>query len=338
MSRKINVKDAIKEAITLRMKNDDTVFIMGEDIAGGATNPGFENKTGLGGGFGVTAGLVEEFGRRRVIDTPISETAFLGSGIGAAFAGLRPIIEIMYVDFMGVCYDQLLNQASKMFYMYGGKKPIPMVVRTVCGAGFRAGAEHGQMLYNMFVSIPGLKVVTPSNAYDAKGLLAQAIKDNDPVIFLEHKRLYMQECEVPEEEYFIPFGVCDVKKEGKDITIIALHRMVGYALDAAAELEKEGISVEVVDPRTISPLDLEGIIKSAKKTKRVIVADESYPRCGMAADIASQLQENMFGELVAPIVTVTPPHAHIPFCAPLEDEWIPQAKDIIEAAKKIMKY
>lgn len=338
MSRLLKVKDAINEAISQQMELDDKVFIMGEDIAKGSTNPEFECKTGLGGGFGVTAGLVEKFGRKRVIDMPISETGFLGMGIGAAYAGLRPIVEIMYVDFMGVCYDQLFNQAAKMFYMYGGKKPLPMVIRTVCGAGFRAGAEHGQMLYNMFVSIPGLKVVTPSNAYDAKGLLCQAIKDNDPVVFLEHKRLYMEECEVPKEPYYIPFGVAEVKKKGSDVTVIALQRMVDYAMEASKILEKEGISVEVIDPRTISPLDLETLLKSARKTKRVVVTDESYPRCGMSADIASQLQERLFGTLIAPIITVTPPHAHIPYCAPLEDEWIPSTKKIVEAIRKVCEY
>jgi pyruvate dehydrogenase E1 component beta subunit len=320
------------------MKLDDKVFIMGEDIAGGSTNPEFESKTGLGGGFGVTVGLVEQFGRKRVMDMPISEAGFVGMAIGAAFAGLRPIAEVMYVDFMGVCYDQILNQASKMFYMYGGKKPLPMVIRTVCGAGFRAGAEHGQMLYNMFVSIPGLKVVAPSNAYDAKGLLATAIQDNDPVVFLEHKRTYMLECEVPEEPYTIPFGVANVARQGSDVTVIALHLMVQKALEAAEELAKEGISVEVIDPRTLSPLDLDTLLKSARKTKRVVIVDESYPRCGMAADISAQITENTFNQLSAPVKRVVPPHAHIPFCGPLEDEWIPNETKIISAVKEVLSY
>jgi len=338
MGRILNVKDAINEAISQQMEIDKNVFIMGEDIAGGSTNPEFDNKTGLGGGFGVTIGLVEQFGRKRVIDTPISETGFLGMGIGAAYAGLRPIIEIMYVDFMGVCYDQLLNQASKMFYMYGGKKSVPMVIRTVGGAGLKAGAEHSQLLYSRFASIPGLKVVTPSNAYDAKGLLATAIQDNDPVVFIEHKRTYMMKCEVPEEAYTIPFGVADIKHEGKDVTVVALQKMVYYACNVAEELEKEGISVEVVDPRTISPLDLDTILKSARKTKRVVIVDESYPRCGMASDISAQITENTFGELVAPVLRVVPPHAHIPFCGTLETEWIPSEKKIAEAIKKVMEY
>lgn len=337
MSRKLNVKDAINEAIRQEMRIDKNVFIMGEDIAGGAGNPGMENKSGLGGAFGVTNGLVEEFGRKRVIDMPISETGFLGMGIGAAFAGLRPIVEIMYVDFIGVCFDQLFNQAAKMFYLYGGKKTVPMVLRMACGAGFRAGAEHAQTLYPIFTSIPGLKVVVPSNAYDAKGLMIQAIRDNDPVVFLEHKRLYMSECEVPEEMYAIPFGKADVKREGKDVTIIAIQKMVEFSLEAAKELEKEGIDVEVIDPRTLSPLDLDTFIKSAEKTGRVIIVDESYPRCGIAADIAAQIGERMFGRLKAPIGRVIPPHAHIPYVGHLEDEWVPNVGRIVAAVKDIIK-
>lgn len=338
MSRKINVKDAINEAIRLEMRRDENVYIMGEDIAGGATNKGFEDKGGLGGAFGVTAGLVEEFGRKRVVDTPISETAFLGSAIGAAFAGLKPIIEIMYVDFIGVCYDQLYNQAAKMFYMYGGKNPVPFVLRMPVGAGFKAGAEHSQILYQLFASIPGLKVVTPSDAYDAKGLMIQAIRDKDPVVFLEHKRLYMRECEVPEESYTIEFGKAVVKKEGSDVTLIAIHKMVEYALEAAEQLEKEGISVKVVDPLTLSPLDLENLIKYSKETGRVVIVDETYSRCGIASDIAAQIAENTFGELKAPIKRVVPPHAHIPYAEGLEEEWIPSTQKIVEAIKDVMEY
>lgn len=336
MNRILNTKDAINEAIRQEMQRDDRVFIMGEDIAGGAGHKRFKNEDGLGGAFGVTKGLVKEFGRERVIDTPISETGFLGMGIGAAFAGLRPIIEIMYVDFIGVCFDQLYNQAAKMFYMYGGKKPVPMVLRMACGAGFRAGAEHGQTLYPMFTAIPGLKVVTPSNAYDAKGLMVQAIRDNDPVVFLEHKRLYMSECVVPEESYSIPFGKAEVVREGTDVTIIAIQKMVEYSLEAANQLAREGISIEVVDPRTLSPLDLDSLLMSAEKTGRVVIVDESYPRCGMASDFSAQISENLFGKLKSPIKRVVPPHAHIPFCAPLEDEWVPSVAKIINAVRAVI--
>lgn len=337
MTRILSTKDAINEAISTMMEKDENVFIMGEDICGAAGNDFDGSIDSLGGAYGVTHGLATKFGRERVIDTPISETAFLGMGIGAAFAGMRPIIEIMYVDFIGVCYDQLYNQAAKLFYMYGGKKPIPMVLRMPVGAGYRTGAEHSQILYNMFVSIPGLKVVTPSNAYDAKGLMMQAIKDNDPVVFLEHKKSYVREVEVPEEEYYIPFGKAKVVKEGKDVTIVAIHRMVWEAEQAAQELEKQEISVEVIDPRTLSPLDMDTILTSVKKTGKVIIADESYPRCGMAADISAQITEQAFEHLKAPVTRVIPPHTHIPFSAALEDEWVPDAAKIKKAVLDILK-
>ncbi len=337
MSRKLLTKDAINEAISIAMEKDKNVFIMGEDICGAAGNDFEGSVDSLGGAYGVTKGLATKFGRERVIDMPISETAFLGMGIGAAFAGKRPIVEIMYVDFIGVCYDQLFNQAAKLFYLYGGKKPIPMVLRMPCGAGYRAGGEHSQILYNMFVSIPGLKVVTPSNAYDAKGLMLQAIKDNDPVVFLEHKKTYMRDCEVPEGEYYIPFGEAKVVKEGTDVTIVAIHRMVWESLEAAEELEKEGISVEVIDPRTISPLDMDTILKSVKKTGKVIIADESYPRCGMAADISAQITEQAFDCLKKPVMRAVPPHTHIPFSAALEDAWVPTADQIKAKVLEIMK-
>ncbi len=338
MTRKLMTKDAINEAISQSMERDENVYIMGEDLSGGAGND-FEGAVdSLGGAYGVTKGLATKFGRKRVIDTPISETGFIGMAVGAAFAGLRPIVELMYVDFIGVCYDQLYNQAAKLFYLYGGKKPISMVLRTPVGGGYRTGAEHSQVLYNMFVSIPGLKVVIPSNAYDAKGLMNRAIKDNDPVVFLEHKKSYVRETEVPEEYYEIPFGEAKVVREGTDVTIVALQRMVWEAEAAAVELAKEGISCEIIDPRTISPLDLNTILKSARKTKRVVIVDESYPRCGMAADISAQVTEVTFGELVAPVVRVIPPHTHIPYSASLEDAWIPNASDVFAAVTKIMAY
>lgn len=338
MTRKLMTKDAINEAISQSMERDESIYIMGEDISGGAGND-FEGAVdSLGGAYGVTKGLATKFGRKRVIDAPISETGFIGMAVGAAFAGLRPIVELMYVDFIGVCYDQLYNQAAKLFYLYGGKKPIPMVLRTPVGGGYRTGAEHGQVLYNMFVSIPGLKVVTPSNAYDAKGLMNRAIKDNDPVVFLEHKKSYVRETEVPEEYYEIPFGEAKVVREGTDVTIVALQRMVWEAEEAAEELEKQGISCEIIDPRTISPLDLDTILASARKTTRVVVVDESYPRCGMAADISAQITEVTFGELKAPVIRVVPPHAHIPFSAALEDAWIPDKSNVIKAVTDVMKF
>ena len=338
MERILNIKDAVNEAISQSMAVDDKVFIMGEDIVGGGGRDHETAEDSQGGAFGVTQGLVKKFGRGRVIDTPISETAFVGLGIGAAHAGLRPIIEIMYVDFVGVCFDQILNQASKLYYMYGGKHSVPMVIRTTVGGGFRVGAEHSQTLYPMFTALPGLKVVTPSNAYDAKGLLIRAIKDNDPVVFLEHKRMYMNECNVPEEPYEIELGKADIKRGGKDVTIVALQKMVEYSLKAAEVLAKEGIDVEVVDPRTISPLDTDTILASARKTGRVVVADESYPRCGMAADFSAIITENLFSELKAPVMRVMPPHTPIPFSAALEDEWIPDADKIAAMVRECKKY
>ncbi len=338
MERLLSIKDAINEAISQSMEADKNIFIMGEDIVGGAGRDHDTAEDSQGGGFGVTKGLVKKFGRERVIDTPISETAFVGLGIGAAHAGLRPIIEIMYVDFVGVCFDQIMNQASKLYYMYGGKHSVPMVIRTTVGGGFRVGAEHSQTLYPMFTALPGLKVITPSNAYDAKGLLMKAIKDNDPVIFLEHKRLYMQECHVPEKPYEIEFGKADIKREGKDVSIIAIQRMVPFALEAAEILAKGGIDVEVIDPRTLSPLDTDTLLSSAKKTKRVVVADESYPRCGMAADFSAIITENLFNELEAPVMRVMPPHTPIPFSAALEDEWIPSVNKIVEKVRECIKY
>lgn len=335
MNRIISTKDAINEAISIMMQKDDDIFIMGEDICGAAGNEFEGSLDTLGGAFGVTHGLATKFGRERVIDMPISETAFLGMGIGAAFAGMRPIIEIMYVDFIGVCYDQLLNQAAKLFFMYGGKTPLPLVLRMPCGAGYRAGGEHSQTLYNLFVSIPGLKVIAPSNAYDAKGLMLQAIKDNDPVVFLEHKKSYMREMQVPEEEYCIPFGKAKIVRKGSDVTIIGIQRMVWEAEEAAIELEKNGISSEIIDPRTLSPLDMNTISNSINKTGKVVIVDESYPRCGMAADISAQVIEKNFKSLKAPIKRVIPPHSHIPFTASLEDEWIPDSKDIVKSVLEI---
>ncbi len=337
MSRMLSVKDAINEAIAQSMREDPDVFIMGEDIAGGAGNPAYDNKSGLGGAYGVTGGLVEQFGRKRVIDTPISETAFLGLGLGAAFAGMKPIVEIMYVDFIGVCYDQLLNQIAKFHYMYGGKKSASLVLRMPCGAGFRAGAEHSQTLYPLFASIPGLKVVTPSNAYDAKGLMIRAIRDKDPVVFLEYKRLYLQECDVPEEPYEISFGEAAIRRKGGDVTIVGVHKMAVEAQNAAEMLGKEGIDAEVIDLRTISPLDYESVIRSVKKTGRLVVADESYPRFSLASELSGVVCEQAFDSLMAPIHRVIPPHVPIPFSAELEDAWIPSASQIIQAVKNVMK-
>jgi acetoin:2,6-dichlorophenolindophenol oxidoreductase subunit beta len=340
MMRELTIKDAINEALAQEMAADDRVILFGEDIAGGAgrdeTYP--DAADAWGGPFGVTQGLLGRFGRRRVIDTAIAETGFIGASVGAAIAGLRPVAEIMYVDFIGTSFDQLLNQAAKLRYVYGGKVSVPMVVRTVVGAGFRAAAEHSQTLYSLYAHIPGLKVAAPSNAYDAKGLLIAAIRDPDPVVFMEHKRLYLRTSEVPEEPYAIPFGEARIARAGADVTVVGIQKMVHTALDAAETLASEGIDCEVIDPRTYSPLDTESILRSVRKTGRLVVVDESYPRCSLATDIAALVADQAFDSLRAPIRQVTAPHAPVPFSPPLEDLYIPSPGRVAEACRDLVHY
>jgi pyruvate/2-oxoglutarate/acetoin dehydrogenase E1 component len=331
MARKISYQAAVAEAIAQEMERDPTVVIMGEDIAGGMGAPGEDDA--WGGVLGVTKGLYAKF-PGRVIDTPISESAYVGAAAGAAAAGLRPIAELMFVDFLGVCLDQIFNQAAKFRYMFGGKAETPMVVRTMYGAGIRAASQHSQALYPIFTHIPGLKVVLPSNPYDAKGLLIQAIRDDDPVIFLEHKVLYTLEGDVPAESYTIPFGEASIVREGGDVTVVALGRMVQFALEAAEELEAEGIECEIVDPRTTSPLDEDTILESVENTGRLVVVDESSPRCGMAADIVALVASTAFSELKAPPRMVTPPHTPVPFSPVLEDAYVPTPERIAAAIRE----
>jgi pyruvate dehydrogenase E1 component beta subunit len=327
----ISYQQAIAEALAQEMERDPTVVIMGEDIAGGMGAPGEDDA--WGGVLGVTKGLYAKF-PGRVIDTPISESAYVGAAAGAAAAGLRPIAELMFVDFLGVCLDQIFNQAAKFRYMFGGKAKTPMVIRTMYGAGIRAASQHSQALYPVFTHIPGLKVVLPSNPYDAKGLLIQAIRDDDPVIFLEHKVLYTLEGDVPEESYTIPFGEASVVREGDDVTVVALGRMVQLAEQAADALSGEGISVEIVDPRTTSPLDEDTILESVESTGRLVVVDESGPRCGMAADIVARVAQEAWGELKAPPRMVTPPHTPVPFSPVLEDAYVPTPESSAPATRE----
>ncbi len=322
--REITYAEAIREALREEMKRDERVYIIGEDVGR------------FGGCFGVTKGLWEEFGDERVKDTPISETAIIGSSVGAAATGMRPVPEIMFCDFMGVAMDEITNQAAKMRYMFGGKVKLPMVVRTPVGGGLSAAAQHSQSLEAWFTHLPGLKVVMPSTPYDAKGLLKAAIRDDNPVIFLEHKMLYGVKGEVPEEEYIVPLGVADVKREGKDITIIATSMMVYKSLEAAKELEKEGISVEVVDPRTLYPLDEERILESVKKTHRAIVVHEAVERSGFGGEIVAIIMEKAFEYLDAPVKRVCAKNTPIPFSPPLEKFVIPQVEDIIKAIKEMV--
>jgi pyruvate/2-oxoglutarate/acetoin dehydrogenase E1 component len=333
---KKSYRTAINEALRMEMERDSRVILIGEDIAGGTGSPG---ATGVVGGvLGVTAGLWDRFGPSRVIDTPISESAIVGAAAGAAATGLRPVAEIMFVDFVGVCFDQIYNQAAKFRYMFGGKATTPLVIRAMVGAGFRAGAQHSQTLTPLFTMVPGLKVVCPSSAYDAKGLLIQAIRDDDPVIFLESKVLYDTEEEVPDEAYRIPFGEARVAREGEDVTIVALGAMVPRALAAAKQLAKDGVDAEVIDPRTTSPLDEETIIESVARTGRLVIVEESPPRCSVAADIAGIMADKAFRHLTAPIKIVTCPHTPVPFAPNLEDEFLPSPARIRAAVDAVRAY
>ncbi len=327
-------RQAINEALRQEMERDPRVILMGEDVAGGMGSPGEDDA--WGGPLGVTKGLMPIFGRERVLDTPISESAFVGAAVGAAATGLRPVAELMFVDFMGVCFDQIFNQAAKLRYMFGGKATVPMVVRTMYGAGFRAASQHSQCLYPIFTHIPGLKVALPSNAYEAKGLLIQAIRDDDPVIFFEHKAMYDDEWEVPDEPYAIPFGEANVTREGDDVVVVAFGRMVNFANQVADRLAGDGISVAVVDPRTTSPLDRDTILELVEETGRVVVVDEAHPRCSMATDIAAMVAQDAFDALEAPVKMVTAPHCPPPFSPALEDLYIPGPERIEAAIREVV--
>ena len=319
--RELTLAQAVREALAEEMRRDSRVFILGEDIAE-AGHP-----------FKVLTGLVEEFGPERVLDTPISEAGFTGVAVGAAMTGLRPVVDIMFGDFVTLIMDQIVNQAAKVHYMSGGKWRVPMVLRTTLGATRRSAAQHSQSLHAWFCHIPGLKVVLPSTPYDAKGLLKTAIRDENPVAFFEDKMMYRLKGPVPEEEYTIPLGAADIKREGTDITIVATSSMVQVALGAAKLLEEAAISAEVVDPRTLWPLDEKTLINSARKTSRVIVMDEGYGRYGVAAEIASVISEGAFFDLEAPVKRLGAMHVPIPFSPPLEDATVPTEQSVFEAAR-----
>ena len=315
---------ALNDALKLEMERDPNIYIAGEDVGV------------FGGCFGVTQGLLDIFGERRVRDTPITESAIIGTAVGAAVAGLRPVVELMFVDFVGVALDQLFNQGAKIKYMFGGKAKVPMVVRASCGAGLGAAAQHSQSLEALFMHLPGLKVVMPSTPYDAKGLLISSIRDDNPVVFLEHKMLYGVQGEVPAETYTVPLGLADVKREGQDITVVATAYMVHVALGAAEKLAAEGISVEVLDPRTLSPLDEETILKSVAKTHRLVIVHEEVKFAGSGAEIAAMVAEKGFDDLDAPIVRVGAPFTPVPFSPALEAEYIPNEDKVIQAVRSVM--
>ncbi|AQW70076.1 alpha-ketoacid dehydrogenase subunit beta [Pseudomonas fulva] len=333
MARKISYQQAINEALAQEMRRDDTVFIIGEDVAGGAGAPGEDDA--WGGVLGVTKGLYHQF-PGRVLDAPLSEIGYVGAAVGAATQGLRPVCELMFVDFAGCCLDQILNQAAKFRYMFGGKAVTPLVMRTMYGAGLRAAAQHSQMLTSLWTHIPGLKVVCPSSPYDAKGLLIQAIRDNDPVIFCEHKLLYGMQGEVPEEVYTVPFGEANYLRDGSDVTLVTYGRMVHVAMEAANNLARQGIDCEVLDLRTTSPLDEDSILESVEKTGRLVVIDEANPRCSMATDISALVAQKAFGALKGPIEMVTAPHTPVPFSDALEDLYIPDAAKIETAVRTVI--
>lgn len=321
--RELTFGEAIREALAEEMRRDSRVCIIGEDVAEAGTP------------FKVLSGLVEEFGKDRVIDTPISEPGFTGIGVGAAMTGLRPVVDIMFGDFLTLIMDQIVNQAAKIHYMSGGTWKVPMVLRTTMGATRRSAAQHSQSLHAWPSHIPGLKVVLPSTPYDAKGLLKTAIRDDNPVIFFEDKMMYRLKGRVPSEEYTIPIGVADIKRAGTDITLVATSSMVQVALGAAKMLEEIGISAEIVDPRTMWPLDEKTLIESAKKTSRVIVIDEGYHRYGVTAEIASVIAEGAFYNLDGPVKRIGAMHVPIPFSPPLEDATVPSEKQVFEAARSL---
>jgi|TARA_R100000005_G_scaffold87841_3_gene57334 pyruvate dehydrogenase E1 component beta subunit len=333
---KKTIREVIHDTVRDEMRRDPNVILMGEDVAGGAGCSGEDDA--FGGAFGFYKGLVGEFGRGRVIDTPISEAAYIGAAAGAAMTGLRPIADLQFFDFLGVCFDQIYNQMAKFRYMFGGKSDTPLVILSLVGAGLRCGAQHSQSLHPQVTAVPGLKVVMPENAYDTKGLLLTAIRDDDPVIFLLHKLQFENACEVPDEEYLIPFGEASFPREGTDVTVVAFSAMVQKAVAVADRLREEGISVEVIDPRTTSPLDEEAILESVEMTGRVVIVDEAWERCSVAADIASIVARKAFAALQAPIMTVTAPHTPAPFSPVLEDLYIPSEDDIERAVREVVAY
>jgi pyruvate dehydrogenase E1 component beta subunit len=324
--REITFREALNEALRQNLERDERTFVLGEDVGV------------FGGVFQITAGLMEEFGEDRVIDTPISESVIIGGGIGSALNGMRPIVEIMHSDFAPVCMDQIVNQAAKMHYMFGGQIRMPLVIRMTSGAGRGAAAQHSQSLHALFMHTPGLKIAAPSDPYDAKGLLNTAILDDNPVVFIEDKMLYNTKGPVPDEYYTVPFGQAAIRREGRDVTIVATFRMVAKALNVAAELSQKGIDLEVIDPRTLCPLDKETLIGSVKRTGKLIIVDEGNKTNGFGSEVAAILAEEAIEYLEAPIIRVSPPMVPVPYGPTLEKYYIPDENNIKEAVDRIMAY
>lgn len=334
MPRTLSTSAAINEALTIAMESDPDVIIMGEDVAGG----GARDKEGvdeMGGVIGTTKGLIKSFGPDRVLDTPISEMGLLGTAVGAAATGLRPVAELMFMDFLGVALDPLLNQAAKLRYMFGGKVRVPLTVRTLMGAGMQAAAQHSQSLYWITAGIPGLKTVIPSNPADAKGLLLAAIRDDDPVVFCEAKTVLRSVGEVPEGDYELPLGEAAVVREGSDVSLVGMGGTVRVALEAAETLAGEGVNAEVLDLRSLQPLDEEAILASLAKTGRLVVVDESTPRCGIASDVAALCVDRGFDFLEAPVKKVTAPFTPVPFADVLEQAFMPSAAKVAQAVRSL---
>lgn len=322
MTTSMTMAGAINNALALEMESDPDVLLLGVDISIGS--------------FAVTRGLQERFGKKRVKDTPISESAVIGTAAGAAATGLRPVAELMFVDFIGVAMDQIFNQAAKMKYMFGGKAKIPMVIRSNCGAGVGAAAQHSQSLEAFFMHMPGVKVIMPSTPYDAKGLLISAIRDDNPVVFLEPKKLYYIEGDVPEESYTIPLGQAEIKRMGTDVTVVTTGTMVPKVLQAAEILKTGGIDIEVVDPRSLLPLDEETILTSVEKTNHLVIVHEEVQFAGSGAEIAAMVAEKGFDFLDAPVVRIGAPFCPVPFSSKLEQAFIPSVKKIVNTIKSIM--
>lgn len=340
--RELNFGQAINEALRLEMRRDNTIIVIGEDVAGAAGRSHLGLSDAWGGPMRATRGLIGEFGPERVIDTPISEMGFVGAAVGAAMTGLRPVVEVMFVDLIGVCYDQIVNQAAKMHYMMGGKVELPMVIRTAYGTrgdkrsyGGGAAAQHSQTLYAVLAHVPGLKVVVPSTAYNAKGLTISAIRDNGPVVVMEHKFLGLSaKGHVPEEAYTVPIGKCEIVRAGKDVTLVGIGRLTHVCLEAAETLAADGIDAEVVDVLTLNPLDEETIFESVRRTHRLVVVDEDTPVCSMARDIAARVADRVFDYLDAPIKTINAADTPVPFAAVLEAHYPPNVQRIVAAAKE----
>ena len=335
--RQLSYIQAVNEAIRQEMERDETVIVMGEDIAGGGDRE--DKQDAWGGPMRLTKGLVGDFGRQRIRDTPISEAGFVGAGVGAAASGLRPVVDLMYVSFFGVCADQITNNAAKIHYMFGGKVNVPLTIMTGIGAGTNSAAQHSETLYSIFTHFPGLKCVVPSDPYTAKGLMVAAIRDNDPVIVFNNRQLMgiRFDVGVPEEEYEIEIGKSNIAREGTDVTLVGIGYTTKVCLDAAAELEAQGHSAEVLDLLSLSPMDDEAILESVQKTRKIVIVDEDYPRCSIASDISALVAEQAFDYLDAPPRRVNPPHAPVPYSRPLEALWVPNKDMVVEAALGVLE-